>query len=197
MTGWAAYHSCVTIPNPADADGTAATRESAHERERPALHGAFTLAVEVEARPADAYAAFIQWQTRRRWLRLPGKAGPDQEQDYQTDASETLHSVFSINGLTQSIERHTQVLDLVPDQRLVFTYRAVVDSVCRWISLVTLEIDALRESGARLTWTEQYAFLVVTGEGADDVAHLRGGTQLQLNGLAATLRTLAHPAVEP
>ena len=152
---------------------------------------------EVEARPADAYAAFIQWQTRRRWLRLPGKAGPVPEQDYQTDASETLRSVFSINGLTQSIERHTHVLDLVPDQRLVFTYRAVVDSVCRWISLVTLEVDALRESGASLTWTEQYAFLVVTGEGADDVAHLRGGTQLQLNGLAVTLRTLAHPAVEP
>ncbi len=47
-----------------------------------------------------------------------------------------------------------------------------------------------------MTWTEQYTFLVVTDDGADDVAHLRGGTRLLLNGLAAALGALGRPAVE-
>ena len=55
------------------------------------------------------------------------------------------------------------------------------------ISLVTV---LLREQapGTRLTWTEQYAMLVTAGSGADDIAHLRGGTELHLNGLGAVLR---------
>ena len=191
----------MTIPSPAApdgtfADGTFAPHGSALEPARPALHGSFTLVVEVEARVADVYAAVVQGQTRRRWLRLPGRAGPDPGQDYRVDASETLHSVISLDGSDQSIERHTHVLDLVPDRRLVLTYRAVVDGVCRWISLVTLELEALREAGTSLTWTEQYAFLVVTGDGADDVAHLRGATRFQLNGLALALGAGARPAVE-
>lgn len=43
--------------------------------------------------------------------------------------------------------------------------------------------------GTRLRRTEQYAFLEVTGAGEDDVAHLKGGTELQLNGLLAALRS--------
>lgn len=34
---------------------------------------------------------------------------------------------------------------------------------------------------------EQYAFLVITGNGDNDVAHLKGSTRLQLNGLHAAL----------
>jgi uncharacterized protein YndB with AHSA1/START domain len=92
------------------------------------------------------------------------------------------------------------VLDVVPDRRLVLSYRAVVDDVCRWTSLVTIEVEPAEiESptpATRLTWTEQYTFLVVTDDGADDVAHLRGGTRLLLNGLAAALGATGRPAVE-
>jgi hypothetical protein len=41
--------------------------------------------------------------------------------------------------------------------------------------------------GTRLRHTEQYACLAYAGDGAQDVAHLKGSLPLQLNGLAAAL----------
>jgi hypothetical protein len=42
-------------------------------------------------------------------------------------------------------------------------------------------------AGTRLRHTEQYAFLAYPGDGSQDVAHLRGSMNLQLNALAAAL----------
>jgi len=39
----------------------------------------------------------------------------------------------------------------------------------------------------RLRHSEHYVYLAYSGDGAQDVAHLKGGTRLQLNGLAAAL----------
>jgi uncharacterized protein YndB with AHSA1/START domain len=98
---------------------------------------------------------------------------------------------LTIDGTRQHVERQTYELDVVPDQRLVFSYRAVLDDLCRWTSLVTIDMEPAEieplKPGTRLTWTEQYSFLVVTDDGADDVTRLRGGTRLLLNGLAAAL----------
>jgi len=167
------------------------------------LHGTFALAVEIDARPDDVHAALVQGERRRRWLRLPGKAEPapgsDSGLDYAVGVSETLRSSLMIGDARQYVERRTHVLDVVPDRRLVLSYRAVVDDVCRWVSLVTIEVepaDLAPGTGARLTWTEQYTFLEVSDDGKDDVAHLRGGTRLQLNGLAAALGAVGRPAVE-
>jgi len=53
---------------------------------------------------------------------------------------------------------------------------------------VTVELSALPAGGGtRLRHTEQYAFLAYTDDGAQDLAHLKGSTNLQLNGLAAAL----------
>jgi len=173
------------------------------------LHGAFALAVDIDARPDDVHAALVQGQLRCRWLRLPGKPesapGVDPTLDYAVGVSETLRSSLMIGDARQYVERHTHVLDVVPDRRLVLSYRAVVDDVGRWVSLVTIEVEPAETEPiesepvrprTRLTWTEQYTFLVVTDDGADDVAHLRGGTRLLLNGLAAALGAVGRPAVE-
>jgi len=41
--------------------------------------------------------------------------------------------------------------------------------------------------GTRLRHTEQYAYLAYAGDGAQNIAHLKGSLPLQLNGLAAAL----------
>jgi hypothetical protein len=64
-----------------------------------------------------------------------------------------------------------------------------VNQQVRWISLVTVLLREHRP-GTVLTWTEQHALLVITGDGTNDVAHLRGGTELHLNGLGVALRGL-------
>ena len=91
-----------------------------------------------------------------------------------------------IGDATQRIERRTHTVRLVPGRLVVFSYEAIVDDELRWVSLVSVAL-AEQGAGTRLTWTEQYALLVRTGDGAADVPHLRGGTELQLNGLAVAL----------
>lgn len=43
------------------------------------------------------------------------------------------------------------------------------------------------DGGTSLRHTERYVFLAYTADGARDTAHLKGGTRLQLNALAAAL----------
>jgi hypothetical protein len=60
--------------------------------------------------------------------------------------------------------------------------------VRRWASLVTVELTALPAGdGTRPRHAEQHAYLAYAGDGAQDIAHLRGSMNLRLNALAAAL----------
>lgn len=87
-----------------------------------ALHGSFTLELELPAPPQDVFAAYGELPLRKKWSRMPGT--PD-------------------NG----------------GHKLDFRVGSGSES------------------------------LAVTGAGQDEVAHLKGGTRLQLNGLLAAIRT--------
>ena len=65
-----------------------------------------------------------------------------------------------------------QVIEVVPDQRIVYTYTLAVDGTRVSVSLVTVEFtpDA---GGTRLTYTEQGAFL----DGHDTPAEREHGTR--------------------
>jgi hypothetical protein len=79
---------------------------------------------------------------------------------------------------------------LIPHERIVYTYRAVVNRVLRWAALVTIDLTAT-ESGTRLEWTEQYSFITLTTpDGSDAERHLVGGTRLRLNALAIAAHEL-------
>ena len=99
-----------------------------------AIHGSFTLTLDLAAPPARVYAAYADPAQRRRWFR----------------------------------------------------YAVTVNDIRRWVSLVTIELCP-QDAGTHLRHTEHYAFLAWTGDGRHDVAHLKGGTRLQLNGLLAAL----------
>jgi len=158
------------------------------------LHGVFVLERDLEASPLEIYAAFTDPGLRARWVRLPGKAEAENEYRSQLGETEVLRSSMRLEDRVEKIERRTRLVDTVPGQRVVFTYEAVVDDVVRWVSLVAVTLrDAAQ--GCVLTWTEQYLMLVVTGDGAGDVAHLRGGTELHLNGLRAVAG--GEPSAQP
>jgi uncharacterized protein YndB with AHSA1/START domain len=86
----------------------------------------------------------------------------------------------------ERLEYRATFHDIVPDERVVFSYHLTADDMRRWASLVTIEL-APRDGGTSLRHTEQYVFLACTADGAHDTAHLQGGTRLQLNALAAAL----------
>ena len=150
------------------------------------LHDTFTLSRRLDASPHSVFAAFADTAIRRRWLRLPG-SGATYEHEFRVGAGETAFSGFTSMGITpERLEYRSRYIDIVEDRRIVFEYESSVDDLLRWTALVTILIEADGES-TELHWTEQVAFLALTGDGSTDVAHLRGGTSLRLNGLAAAL----------
>ncbi len=150
-------------------------------------HDIFTITRRHGVPPASVFEAFSDEQTRRRWFRLPG-AGAVYRHEFRVGSGEDAHSTFPIPDFApEQLRYRSRYLDISTDRRIVFVYESIVDDGLRWTSLVTVLIDDDGDGGSVLTWTEQVAFLTRTGDGSADLPHLRGGTALRLNGLAAAL----------
>lgn len=151
------------------------------------LHGSFEVALELPSPPTDVFAAYGELPRRARWFRMPGKPEDAHKLDFRVGGHESLAASFQpTGGRSEQMAYRSHFLDISPYQRIVHTYTFDLDGRRHWASLVTIELFGGAD-GTLLRHTEQYAFLAVTGAGDDDVAHLRGGTQLQLNGLLAML----------
>jgi uncharacterized protein YndB with AHSA1/START domain len=149
-------------------------------------HDTFTISRRLDAAPASVFAAFADPGVRRRWFRLPG-SGAVHHHEFRVGEGETAYSTFSVlDSVPERLKYQSRYLDIVPDRRIVFVYETTVDDLLRWTSLVTVLLAD--DSGSTLLkWTEQVVFLTRTGDGSADLPHLRGGTALRLNGLAAAL----------
>jgi uncharacterized protein YndB with AHSA1/START domain len=164
---------------------------------QPALTGSFSVERSLAAAPDLVFAAYADPELRGRWLRVPGnRAGSHYEADFRPGGHEVRRGRFAptgIAGTEELIEYRSVFWDITAGSRLVFSYELVLDGVRRWVSLVTVELSALApgtpggEAGTRLRHTEQFVLLAYAGDGAQDIAHLKGSTGLQLNGLAAAL----------
>ncbi|GAA0373163.1 SRPBCC domain-containing protein [Actinoallomurus spadix] len=150
-------------------------------------HDTFTVSRRLDASPAAVFAAFADTAIRRRWFKLPG-AGATYQHEFGVGGGETAQSTFTVmDAPPEHLDYRSRYIDIVPDQRIVFAYESTVNDVRRWTSLVTVLL-ADEAGSTRLTWTEQVTFLTRTGDGSADLPHLRGGTALRLNGLAAALQ---------
>jgi uncharacterized protein YndB with AHSA1/START domain len=141
----------------------------------------------------------------------------DHTLDFREGGGEVARSTFAVAGTSEHLEYRSRFLDITAGERIVLSYEFLLDGVRRWVSLVTVELTAVPEGaadgerpddgpaggplvpedagpigelgpdgGTLLKWTEQYTYLVLSAGGAD-VAHLRGGTRLSLNGLRGAL----------
>jgi uncharacterized protein YndB with AHSA1/START domain len=147
------------------------------------LHESFTLTRRFEASPAEVFSLFSDEATWRRWYRMPGSSAT-YTHDFRVGGIDHATAVFSHpDGRIEPVENWATYLEMTPDERIVYAYRAVVDDIPRWASLATLVLtpDA---GGTDLSWTEQVAFL---HPGPDDFAHLRGGAQLRFNAMKLAL----------
>jgi uncharacterized protein YndB with AHSA1/START domain len=154
------------------------------------IHGTFTVQRDLAAPPDVVYAAYGDFPVRRRWFRMPGDpARASHELDFRVGGHEAAAGMFAPTGeAEEKLEYRSAFWDLEPGARIVFGYSVTVDDVRRWASLVTVELTALPAGdGTRLRHTEQYAYLAYAGDGAQDIAHLRGSMNLQLNALTVAL----------
>jgi len=125
---------------------------------------------------------------------MPGDPGRGfHELDFRVGGAEAAAGVFAPTGEAEErLEYRSTFWELEPGARIVSGYVATVNGIRRWASLVTVELSPLADgTGTLLRHTEQYAYLAYAGDGAQDVAHLKGSIRLQMNGLAAALDATA------
>lgn len=147
---------------------------------RSVTHASFTLERNYPASPARVFAAWSDLRAKARWF-----AGPDEWENSEFALD------FRVGGLEMSsggpsggpIHRfEARYQEIVPNERIIYTYDMSVDNVRLSISLATVEFKP-EGDGTRLVLTEQGAFL----DGHDAPSERERGTVELLEALNAEL----------
>jgi uncharacterized protein YndB with AHSA1/START domain len=120
------------------------------------LHDTFVLEREYPVDPDRVFAAFADLETKQRWF-----GGPD---DWTSDGEHTLD--FRVGGHEHEAGGppggwvstfDATYLDIVRDERIIYSYSMTIDGVPLSVSLATIEI-ASASGGSRLRITEHGAY---------------------------------------
>jgi uncharacterized protein YndB with AHSA1/START domain len=151
------------------------TGPTAVSLERTVVHASFVVERVYPATPARVFRAWSDADAKARWFschegytldfrvggRESNRGGPPEGPVYACDA--LFH-------------------DIVPDERIVYSYDLRRDDTLISVSLVTVEFTPV-DGGTRLVFTEQAAFL----DGHDTPEHREHGTRLGLERLQVEL----------
>ena len=149
-----------------------------------AEHGTFVIERNYEASPAQVFAAWASAQAKQRWFGCNDElVQTGYSLDFRVGGSE--HSNTGPKGGTRHIYE-ARYWDIVPDERIVFSYDMHLDERRISVSLTTIEFHAT-QGGTRMVFTEQGVFL----DGHDTPAQREHGTGVGLENLGKYLRAAA------
>ena len=154
--------------------------------ERSVIHDTFVIERIYPASPSRVFAAFASREAKDAWADTGDIAAAEPatgpvEFDFQVGGHERFGNVYQ--GVRYTYD--AIYYDIVPDQRLVYSYEMYADGVRFSVSVATIEFAETGDS-TTLTWTEQSAYL--DGFDGPDASRLRqGGTSEMLDGLAKYL----------
>ena len=140
--------------------------------ERSIKHTTFVIKRTYNASPARVFFAWANPEAKARWFSKPD------EFDFRIGGREFNRSTHE--GTRYTYDAHYQ--DIVPEQRIAYTYIMDRDETRISISVVTVEFK-FAETGTQLIYTEQGAFL----DGADRPEDREHGTKILLDALGAAL----------
>lgn len=147
---------------------------------RSVTHASFTIERRYPATPARVFAAWADPAAKARWF-----AGPDEfgdgtfESDFRVGGRETSRGGPAGGPVhTYSALYH----DIMPGERLIYSYEMLVDETRVSVSLATVEFRAEGQD-MRLIFTEQGAFL----DGRDAPQERERGTHELLGALGLEL----------
>jgi uncharacterized protein YndB with AHSA1/START domain len=147
---------------------------------RSVVHATFCIERMYGASPERIFKAFSDPAAKAAWF--AGGAGYTilaREMDVRPGGRERLKGRWG-NGVVSTFD--ALYYDVVPSERIVYSYEMHLDDRKISVSLATLEFKPGR-AGTRLTMTEQGAFL----DGYDDAGSRERGTNLLLDALGKSL----------
>jgi uncharacterized protein YndB with AHSA1/START domain len=149
--------------------------------QRSVTHATFVLERIYPASPAQVFKAFADPKAKAKWF-----SGPDEWEkgerifDFRVGGRETNSGgpkggqVHAFNCLYQ---------DIVPNERIIYSYDMKLDDVRISVSQTTIELKP-SDSGTKLVFTEYGAFL----DGYDDAASREHGSSWLLDKLGESLQ---------
>lgn len=148
--------------------------------QRSVTHAMFTIERTYATSPARVFKAFADPVAKAKWF-----GGPDEWEkgpaafDFRVGGRE-ISSGGPADGPVHIFNCVYQ--DIVPDERIIYTYDMVLGDTRISVSLATIEFKT-QGAGTRLIFTEQGAFL----DGYDDAGSRQEGTEWLLGKLEASL----------
>ncbi len=152
--------------------------------ERSVTHATFTIERAYDASAARVFAAWADPAAKARWFAGPDEWGPAQyEIDFQVGGREVSRNGPN-GGSVYAYDARYQ--EIVPDERIIYTYEMYLDGTRISVSLATVEFKPAG-AGTRLIYTEQGAFL----DGLDSPDQRQQGSGALFDALDAELRRLS------
>jgi uncharacterized protein YndB with AHSA1/START domain len=148
--------------------------------ERSVTHATFVIERSYDSAPARVFAAWADPAAKARWFGAGEEGAGAYELDFRVGGRE-INRGTAPDGNAYSYEARYQ--DIVPDERIVYTYDMSLDETRISVSLATVEFKPAGK-GTRLIFTEQGAFL----DGHDIPAQREQGTGGLLDALGTELR---------
>jgi uncharacterized protein YndB with AHSA1/START domain len=150
------------------------------------IHDTFAIERTYPAPTSRVFAAFTSKEAKDVWgdtgdLSEPGADAGDTEFDFRIGGHERFG--FGYQGISYRYD--ARYYDIVPDQRIIYSYEMYANGARISVSVATIEFVATAD-GTALTWTEQGAY--VDGfDGAEAPQLRREGIAEMLDGLAKYL----------
>jgi uncharacterized protein YndB with AHSA1/START domain len=148
--------------------------------ERSAVHDTFSADRHYDAAPARVYKAFADPQAKALWFTGPPESKQeDVSFDFREGGKETAVTIVD-DSRYGFIATYT---DIVPDERIVYTYEMTMNGKRISVSIATIELRPGTTGGTDLVLTEQGVYL----DGLDEPKFRRQGTEHMLAALEASL----------
>jgi len=154
--------------------------------DRSVIHDSFTIERSYLAMPSRVFAAFATVDAKSNWATIEGHKGTDEqvvpaEFDFRIGGRER----FGFVRLGTLYRYDARYYDIVPDQRIIYSYEMYAGDARISVSVATIEF-AMNGDGTALSWTEQGAFL--DGHDGDEAPALRvWGTTAMIDNLPGYL----------
>jgi uncharacterized protein YndB with AHSA1/START domain len=142
---------------------------------RSAKHSTFAIERTYEASPTRVFAAWADKAAKEQWF------GPGEEHELDFREGGAEHLLARVGGAAYTYDASYE--DVVPDERIVFTYTMHRDGTRMSVSVTTVELLPDGE-GTHLRYTEQGVFL----DGEDEPELREHGTIELLDKLGEALR---------